>query len=227
VPNFYTLTNRFKEDVVDKNNLAVCSILGLALAVASSTANAGTKTFKCSGSGTVVDLPIDPDGDSCFTAANGVTVCTDASGQTDLSGSCSPGGAFTTKNVVEVDPVPGSGCNIGGTVVPGLASCTLANGGEQGCAFQAVGGAEVDRDKSSGDLLFSTQAQTFCWDLSSGPPFNFTGTFENTISGGTGKNAGATGSSSGTFHGQTLTLDPAFHGLGWVEVNSEGTITTP
>ena len=111
-------------------------------------------------------------------------------------------------------------------MVPGIASCTLAESSEQGCAFQAVGGAEVDRDNSKGELLFSTQSQTFCWDLSSGPPFNYTGTFENTITGGTGKNAGATGSFSGTFHGQTLTLDAAFHGLGWVEVNSAGTITT-
>ena len=144
--------------------------VGLALAVTSATAHAETKAFKCSARGTVVDLPIDPDNDSCFTAANGATVCTDSSGQADLSGSCSPGGATTTKNVVEVDPVPGSGCNIGGTVVPGIASCTLANSNEQKCAFQSVGGAEVDRNKS-GDLLFSTQSQTFCWNLSSGPPF--------------------------------------------------------
>jgi hypothetical protein len=47
-------------------------------------------------------------------------------------------------------------------VAPGIASCTLAESSEQGCAFQAVGGAEVDRDNSKGELLFSTQSQTFC-----------------------------------------------------------------
>jgi hypothetical protein len=172
----------------------VVQVLGLALVLGGGTANAGTKAFTCSASGSVVDIPIDFDSDSCFTAANGATVCTDYSGQADLLNKCSPGGRSTSHNVVEVDPVAGSGCNIGGSVVPGIASCTLAGSSEQGCAFQSVGGAEVDRDNSSGELTFSTQSQTFCWDLSSGPPFNFTGSFENTITGGTGKNAGATGS---------------------------------
>jgi hypothetical protein len=213
---------------MNRNMLAVGLALGLGLALASSRAEAGTKKFKCSASGSFVDIPIDLDSDSCFPATNGALVCTDHSGNANFSGQCSPGGGFTGQNIVEYDPVSGTSCNILGTVVPGIASCTLAGSSEQGCEFQSVGGSEeVDRDTSSGDLTFVTVSATLCVDASSGPPFNFTGSINNTITGGTGKNAGASGTASGTFHGQTLTEDAAGHGFGWFESSSTTTITTP
>jgi hypothetical protein len=206
----------------------VTLVIGLALALGSGRAEAETKHVKCTTTGTFVDIPIDLDSDSCFAAANGATVCTDYSSYSNYSFFCSPGGRQTGQVIAEYDPVAGSGCNIGGNVVPGIASCTLADSSEQGCAFQNVGGAEVDRDDSTGDLTFlAYSSETVCIDLSSGPPFNFTANFDQTITGGTGKNAGATGTLSGTYHGQTLTSDAALHGFGWFEVKWTETITTP
>jgi hypothetical protein len=167
------------------------------------------------------------DSDSCFTTSTGATVCTDSSGYGNLSGECSPGGRFTAQGLVEWDPVPGSGCNIAGTTVP-VASCTLAGSSEQGCEFQLVGASDVSRDAVSGDLTFSTFStdSRLCADLSSGPPFNFTSSYKGTITGGTGKNAGASGTVTGGDHGQLLTLDAAGHGLSWEESTFTDTITT-
>jgi hypothetical protein len=64
-------------------------------------------------------------------------------------------------------------------------------------------------------------------DLSSGPPFNLTGGGASTITGGTAKNAGITGTSTFTFHGQLLTADAAGHAFTWSESTSTGTINRP
>jgi hypothetical protein len=173
------------------------------------------------------------DGDSCFTATNGAPICTDTSSRFIAGITCSAGNgtANVTKstgdNLSEYDlvPVTSGGCNISGTTEP-FASCTLANSSEQGCEFKSVGDTEVDRDSSTGDLTFSTDSATLCLDLSSGPPFNYTGTANVTITGGTGNNTGATGTGTGSFHGQVLTSDPAGHGIGWGESTSNVTITT-
>lgn len=196
--------------------------------VPSGAARAGTKVENCTASGSGVSIPVDMDSDSCFTVSNGATVCTDSSGYDNFSGECSPGGRFTGQGLIEVDPVSGSGCNIAGTTVPGIASCTLTGSSEQGCKFQLVGGSEVRRDTVSGDLTFfsfSTDS-SLCADLSSGPPFNFTSSAKATITGGTGKNAGATGTETATGSGQVLTSDPAGHGLSWEESSLTDTITT-
>jgi hypothetical protein len=171
------------------------------------------------------------DGDSCFTATNGATVCTDTSSRFQAGITCSAGNGnphvtkSTGDNISEYDFVSGGGCNIFGTTEP-FASCTLANSSEQGCEFHSVGETQVDRDNSTGDLMFSTGSATLCLDLSSGPPFNYTGTANSTISGGTGNNTGVTGTGTATFHGQTLTSDPAGHGIGWGEGTSSVTVTT-
>jgi hypothetical protein len=194
--------------------------------LAGGVAHAGTQKFTSSFSGTAISIPIDVDSDSCNKAPNGATVCTDSSVYFNLAGKSSPGGRFTSQSIVEYDPVSGPGCNILGTSTP-IASCTLAASSEQGCEFQSVGGAEVDRDNSTGDLLFSTGSSTLCEDVSSGPPFNFTISGTGTITGGTGKNAGATGTSTATAHGQVLTADAAGHAIAWAEGSSTGTVTTP
>jgi hypothetical protein len=205
----------------------LAGIAALMLVAVGGVAHAGTKKVTSTSSGTTVNIPIDVDSDSCFAAPSGAMVCTDYSAYFTFSGKESPGGGFTGQSVFEFDPVSGTSCNIGGTMVPGIASCTLAGSSEQGCELQAVGGAEVDRDNSTGDLLFKTLVATVCIDLSSGPPENITASGTETITGGTGKNAGATGTSTATTHGQVLTSDAAGHGIGWFEGSSSGTITTP
>jgi hypothetical protein len=153
-------------------------MMGLTTLLACGVAYAGTKQQTGTVSGTAIDVPIDPDSDSCFPAPNGATVCTDYSSYGNFAGKITGGSDFTGQDNNEHDPVAGTGCNIGGNVVPGIASCTLAGGNEQGCAFESVSEAQVVRDNSSGDLLFLTgSAFTLCTDLSSGPPFNFTGSF--------------------------------------------------
>jgi hypothetical protein len=93
--------------------------------------------------------------------------------------------------------------------------------------LELAGGATVRRDTSSGDLLFVTaSALTLCIDLSNGPPFNFTASYNAAITGGTGKNAGASGTEEGTSDGQLLTSDSAGHGFGWTETSFTDTITT-
>ena len=55
---------------------------------------------------------------------------------------------------------------------------------------------------------------------------NWTTSFSANITGGTGKNAGATGTETATGNGQTLTSDAAGHGLAWFVVPFTDTITT-
>jgi hypothetical protein len=210
-----------------KGALRLFGGFAMLMLLAGGVAHAETTNFKESYSGTNVNVPVDQDSDSCFTGTNGSTVCTDTSLYNDFAGRKSPGGGFTGQNVVELDPVSGTSCNILGTTVPGIASCTLAGRSEHGCKFRSVGDTEVDRDNSSGDLLFVTRSDTVCLDLSSGPPFNFAGRTTGTITGGTGKNTGATGTITMTGHGQALTSDKAGHGFGWFETSFTGTITTP
>jgi hypothetical protein len=210
-----------------KGTLGLFGGIAVLTLLAGGVAHAGTQKVTSTSSGTTVNIPIDVDSDSCFAAPSGAMVCTDYSANFNFSGKESPGGGFTGQSVFEFDFVSGTSCNIGGTMVPGIASCTLAGSSEQGCELQAVGGAEVVRDNSTGDLLFKTLVATVCIDLSSRPPFNITASGTETITGGTGKNAGATGTSTATTHGQVLTSDAAGHGIGWFEGTSTGTITTP
>ena len=193
--------------------------------VAGGVAGATTKDFKGSDSGTAVATPVELDGDSCFTAPNGATVCAVDAVYGNVGGSISPGGTFTEQDVQEFDLVSG----MPSCIIPGIKSCTLAGSSEQGCELQGVpGGTAVERDNSSGDLLFlAYSSDTLCLDLSGAGPFNFAGSGNATITGGTGKNAGVTGVETFTYHGQQFSLDPAGNGLSWVESSFTGTITTP
>src|SRR5205807_1395925 len=111
------------------------AVTGLLLLTFVTGVRAGTKVEKCNASGSDVDAPVDMDSDSCFTVPNGATVCTDTSSSGIFFGSCTSSGGYTGQLLVELDPVSGTGCNIGGATV-GIASCTLANSTEQGCALQ-------------------------------------------------------------------------------------------
>jgi hypothetical protein len=197
--------------------------------VPASTSHAAksSQKFTISSGGTTVNIPLDLDADSC-TTSGGVTFCTDFSVYftASLKGTGALGGDSTEQAVEEYDPVSGSGCSIFGSPAP-IAGCTLTGGSETGCEFKSVGSALVLRANATGDLLFETESTTVCEDLSSGPPFNVTTAAEGTITGGTGKFSGATGTFTSVAHGQVLLSDPTGHGFGWFEGSSTGTITTP
>jgi hypothetical protein len=192
-----------------------------------SHADKNSQKFTSSISGTIVNIPLDLDADSC-TTSGGVTVCTDFSSYftSSAKGTGAAGGDSTGQAVEEYDPVSGSGCTFLGSSLP-IASCTLTGTSETGCEFKSVASAIVSRDSATGDLLFETESTTVCEDLSSGPPFNSTAAANGTITGGTGKFSGATGTFTSVAHGQTLVSDPAGHGFTWFEGSSTGTITTP
>lgn len=218
--------NQPRRERLMKGRYSALTAILLLILMKGGLAGAGTKVENCTASGSSVDVPVDMDSDSCFPVGQ-ATVCIDTSGYNNFAGKCSPGGGFTGQGIIELDLTPGTSCNIGGNTVPGIASCTLADSGEQGCALELAGGSEVRRDNDSGDLLFLTFSTVpFCIDLSSGPPFNYTDTFTGIITGGTGKNAGATGTEAGSSHGQILTSDAASHGLSWATIPFTDTITT-
>jgi hypothetical protein len=197
------------------------------LVLASRVVQAGTNNVTCNSTGTTFNVPIDTDKDSCFTAPNGATDCSDTSRDSNFSATCDSGSKFTGRSLTEYDAVPGEGCNIMGKVAPGMASCFLDDTNEPGCKFKTVGGDEVDTD-STGDMLFlTTPFSDVCIDLSSGPPFKATAIFGEKIIEGTGKNAGATGTRNGLLIGQLLTLDAAGHGLSTFSTRFTDTITTP
>jgi hypothetical protein len=182
----------------------------------------GCQNATFSASGTVVDVPLDPDADSCTTASSGSTICTDSSGYANYAGTDSAFGDFTAQSAY--DPVPGTGCIIAGQAQP-IAGCKLSGGSEQGCQLQSVGGTGTTRYKS-GDLPYGTVlSATVCIDLSSAPPFNFTGSSNVSITGGTGKFAGARGTSTSTVQGQELLVDPAGHGFSWFTGSGSTSIT--
>jgi hypothetical protein len=112
-----------------------------------------------------------------------------------------------------------------------IQSCTIGSV-TSGCEFKDVGLNNVNRDSATGDIelfqLAAAPASTTCVDLTSGvPPFNFTFTEYDNITGGTGKFAGVTGSLTSTGFGQILSLDAAGHGLRWFSSSFTGTETTP
>ena len=201
--------------------------LAMLMLLAGGAAYAGTQSFKSSASGTTANIPLDPDSDSC-TTSGGVTVCSDFSVYFNYASKATGtiGGDSTDQAVEEYDPVSGSGCKIMGASVA-IAGCTLTGSSETGCEFKSVSSAIVYRANATGDLLFETESTTVCEDLSSGPPFNVTAAAHGTITGGTGKFSGATGTFTAAAHGQVLVADPAGHGFGWFVGNSTGTITTP
>ena len=90
--------------------------------VAGGIAHARTQKFTGSLSGTAANVPTDLVNDSCFTASNGATFCTDTSGYNNFAGKRSPAdssprgsseedsanGGFTGQTLTEFDAVPGT-----------------------------------------------------------------------------------------------------------------------
>jgi hypothetical protein len=174
-----------------------------------------------SGSGATVTMDID--NDACGTAV----ICTELSSLNTYAGTSTGGiepGAFTGQSVDETDPVAGTGCFFDPTHVKG---CTLGTVTDA-CEFTFVGSAGASRTTSTGDILTAkTVSGTECIDVSHGLPFNFAGSATDTITGGSGKYAGATGTAKERFSGQVLTNDFNGHGFAWFQDSIKGTIITP
>jgi hypothetical protein len=141
----------------------------------------------------------------------------DLAGQGVVAGRMAPGGPFTGNDVSQS--------------APNGKTCTLPGGTPNaGTEFTLVGSSGVSRDDASGDLTYWHDiSSTDCIDFSSGtPPFPFVGSNSQVIDGGTGKNAGASGTMTNNFSGVILSLPSsgfgvflAFSGTG------TGTLTTP
>jgi hypothetical protein len=120
-------------------------------------------------------------------------------------GSLSPFGPFSAQGFIESSPTTNK--------------CTTPNG-EAGTESTLVAGSDVLRIDSTGDLIFSTTTIfTACFGIDSSFSFSFT----DTITGGTGKFANATGSINVT--GTGVIVDP-FGTISGFTSTGTGTITT-
>jgi hypothetical protein len=195
-------------------------------------AEANSLKFKGTFSGSGPSVPLDTDVDSC-TTTGGVTVCTDLSGITSGAGMQSGGieaGDFTFQIVGETDAVAGTGCLLAPTAIQ---SCTLGSV-TNACEYQYMGGSKATRFSSTGDILASTLTSgTSCIDFSNGTgttiqlPFDVTGSQTFNLTGGSGKFASATGTSTSNFTGQILSADFQGHAFAWVQGSDEGTVVKP
>jgi hypothetical protein len=206
--------------------LLVIFAVVMLLSLASQRVEAAGKSlkFKSTFSGTSVSTALDLDGDSCTGTP---PVCTDLSDLLTFAGKQSGGievGQFTGQGVSEIDPVSGTGC----LIAPGaIKSCTLG-AVTNACEFQKVGVESiVVRYSSSGDILTGivpSGGGTACIDFSTG---NFAGSDSGSLTGGSGKFAGVTGTFTTSFNGQTLSSDPQGHSFGWFQATLKGTMIKP
>jgi hypothetical protein len=189
---------------------------------------AEAKDFQVTGtlSGTSHSVPIDLDGSgtSCTTVGS-VIICPDDSfTSTYVSQASGPfGGAYTGQNVSESVPVSGTGCLFAPTTIQ---SCTLGSV-TNACEFQyTTGGSGANVRSATGSVQsYIITGGTLCLDVSSGLPFNFTGTVTSSVTGGTGEFTGVTGSGSLTFTGQQTSDDLASHGFSWFTATFSETLT--
>jgi hypothetical protein len=200
------------------------SAVAILLSLASQRVEAADKKFKSTFSGTFVTTAFDLDADSCTGTP---PVCTDLSFVDTIAGKTSGGieaGQFTGQSVLELDPVSGKGCAIGPTTIKGCTLGTVANA----CEFQNVGVESIaERYSSTGDILTATVpsgGETLCLDTSTG---KHAGSATGSITGGTGKFAGVTGTFTESFQGQTLSSDPQGHAFGWIKAKLTGTVMEP
>jgi hypothetical protein len=198
--------------------------VAILLSVASQRVEAAGNEFTSTFSGTFVTTALDLDADSCTGTP---PVCTDLSYPDTISGWTSGRrigfAQFNGQSVVELVPVPGTGCAFAPTAIK---SCTLG-AVANACEFQSVGvGTKADR-YSTDDILtgiIPSGAETLCFDSSTG---NHAGSVSGSITGGSGKFAGVTGTFKESFHGKTLSSDPQGHGFGWFQAELTGTVIEP
>jgi hypothetical protein len=198
--------------------LSLAMVVALAMMV--SAVGAEAKTFDVAGSlsGTSAAIPVDISGDSC-TLVGGVEVCTATSGLLTYAGKSSGGplsGPYTGQSISQTKPVAGTGCFFAPTKI---ASCTIGTD-TAGCKYSFVGGAGANRISSTGDLAaFSITGGSLCLN---GTTFATAGTLTEKSAGGTGK---ATGTTTHSFGGQFLIVDPAGNGFFWLTDTYTGTLT--
>jgi hypothetical protein len=200
------------------------SAVAILLSLASQRVEAAGNEFTSTFSGTFVTTALDLDGDSCTGTP---PVCTDLSFLDTIAGKTSGGiggGQFTGQSVVELEGVSGTGCLIASNTIK---SCTLG-AAANACEFQSVGvGSKADRYSSTGDILTGIVppgGETLCVDFSTG---NHAGSASGSITGGSGKFAGVTGTFTESFNGKTLSSDSQGHAFGWFQAELTGTVAKP
>ena len=199
----------------------------LLLILVNTGANAQTTyNFTSTLSGSSAQVPIDLDGTNC-TTVNGIVTCPADSnlftGGGTITGGPEPG-QFTNQSVTETIPVSGTGC----AVAPGsIKGCSIGSVTD-GCLYKNIGGNVVNRQVTTGDLLFAQLTSgKLCINFDTALPWSFTGNNQFSFIGGTGGFAGATGSGKVSFSGQILQNDPQGHGMSWDTGSVTGTITVP
>jgi len=208
--------------------LSSALVLGLAVMVTAGGAEAKTFKIKTTVSGSGASVPLDLTGDSCTVVGN-VEVCTATSSLTTYAGKGSGGppgttGAFTGQGISQTVPVAGVGCSFAPDTIK---ACTIGSN-QAGCQYtyvsvDGVGGTFANRLTSSGDLAFGyLTGGSYCYDGTNG---TFEGTQQFETTGGTGKFAGYTGTSTATFNGAVLLFDAANNDFTWFQQNSTGTLT--
>jgi hypothetical protein len=200
------------------------SAVAILLSLASQRVEAAGNEFTSTFSGTFVTTAFDLDGDSCMGTP---PVCTDLSFLDTIAGKTAGGiggGQFTGQSLVELVGVPGTGCAFAPTAIKSCTLGTVANA----CEFQSVGvGSKADRYSSTGDILtgiIPSGGETLCFDSATG---NHAGSASGSITGGSGKFAGVTGTFTESFNGKTLSSDPQGHSFGWFQAQLTGTVTGP
>jgi hypothetical protein len=207
--------------------IGLSAAVWLLLILIGTGANAQTTfNFTSTLSGSAVQVPIDLDGTNC-TTANGIVTCPADSdlftGGGKITGGPEPG-QFSSQSVTETIPISGTGCSVAPGSIKGCAIGSVTDG----CLYKNIGGNVVNRQMTTGDLLFAKLASgKLCINFDTALPWSFTGNNNFSFIGGTGKFAGATGSGTVSFKGQILQNDPQEHGMTWDTGSVTGTITVP
>ncbi len=113
--------------------------------------------------------------------------------------------------------------SVGEFVLSGSGTCPNGNAGLMATLLPGTGHV-IYRFASTGDLLFGEYAATLCFDLTTTLQFY---TWVDTITGGTGRFAGAAGSDTGSGTTKALYDDGAGNFFGEFSSTLEGTLTTP
>jgi len=209
------------------HRISLSAAVWLLLMLVSTGANAlTTYNFTSTLSGSAAQVPIDLDGTHC-TTVNGIVTCPADSdlftGGGTITGGPEPG-QFTNQSVTETSPVSGTGCSVAPSSIKGCPIGLVTNG----CLYKIIGGNVVNRQMTTGDLLFAKLTSgALCINFDTALPWNLTGTNQFSFIGGTGRFAGATGSGTVSFKGQILQNDPQGHGMSWDSGSITGTMTIP
>ena len=182
---------------MNRKSLAIGLALSCVIALGIGKAEAGKLPLKASFSGSFVNTQSDTNGDG-------------QKGGLNTGGFKGTLGSGTFQSVVEL-------------VFSGPGTCPNGNPGFNFTSLPGTGHS-VGRHDSTGDLTFTEVTETLCFDPATLIQF-FSGT--ETITGGTGRFAGATGSDTFSGTAKTLFEDAAGNFFGEFSGTLEGTLITP